>query len=120
MDLTERSEVPVPPCLIPVELKIDEGLTDLELFKMHCLPIVDRWDDVPWLIGTIYIIAVEFSCFFTVMHWLPKKKLGYSEVHMWHVLEYFASAKRINIPHGWDAWSFKMDRFSDVWNLCKS
>ena len=47
MDLTERSEVPVPPCLIPVELKIDEGLTDLELFKMHCLPIVDRWDDVP-------------------------------------------------------------------------
>jgi hypothetical protein len=51
----------------------------------------------------------------------PKKNiLGYSEVHMWHVLEYFASAKRINIPHGWDAWSFKMDRFSDVWNLCKS
>ena len=37
----------------------------------------------------------------------PRKKtfwLGYSEVHMWRVLEYFAFAKHINIPRGWDAW----------------
>ena len=103
--LTWRSEVPVPPGLHAVELKIDESLTDLELFKLHCLPIVDRWDDVPWLI-LVYIRAVEFSW---VSRWCidSKKPFGFvfnSEVHMWQVLEYFARAKHICIPHGWDAW----------------
>ena len=45
--IIEVSEAPLPPPLS--EICIPPDLTDLELFEKYCLPIGDRWDDVPYL-----------------------------------------------------------------------
>ena len=116
------SEVPVPPCVQGIDLDIDETLTDLEMFKRYCLPIHDWWGDVPWhfmtenseFMGNLplylhnsknmwkgWISKVES----TVISWRKKTTAPIaSQVHMRETLEYFARAKHINIPHGWDTW----------------
>lgn len=43
------SEVPFTPGLKEVNLPFD--LTDLELFKQHCVPFTDPWDDVSRIDG---------------------------------------------------------------------
>ena len=119
----------MPPCVQGNNLDIDETLTDLEMFKRYCLPIHDWWDDVPWHLKLTMVNAWEVSQFicmiskifervgFGLFTEVPKsnpqqyfwrmKKIYYpiaSQVHMRETLEYFAQAKHIKIPHGWDPW----------------
>ena len=55
--LHSLAEVPLPgPPNPPL---IDESLTDLELFRKHCLPILDLWPEA-WIDSTVFVFMDSY------------------------------------------------------------